>query len=235
MKQELENRIIEKDYRGKIKKLLALAESPNEYEAKAALLKAKELMAEHKLSEIDVKELGNKEVKSVVLERMQTSARYNPWIVSLSVIIGENYCCKAFRNKYSRKQLQTIGFVGFEEDVQICERVFRYAVNCVEMRLKEIKKENSCYNAQYRKKLCDGYGYGFAAGVKKAFEKQKEENEEKGWGLVMVVPKEVMEYVKDFKKEKFNENAGSKIDADTFKDGYSDGKKFDPTKRLTEN
>lgn len=76
MKQELENRIIEKDYRGKIKKLLALAESPNEYEAKAALLKAKELMAEHKLSEIDVKELGNKEVKSVVLERMQTSARH---------------------------------------------------------------------------------------------------------------------------------------------------------------
>lgn len=53
--------------------------------------------------------------------------------------------------------------------------------------------------------------------------------------MVMVVPKEVMEYVKDFKKEKFNENAGSKIDADTFKDGYSDGKKFDPTKRLTEN
>lgn len=42
---------MEKDYREKIKKLLALAESPNEHEAKAALLKAKELMAEHKLSE----------------------------------------------------------------------------------------------------------------------------------------------------------------------------------------
>ena len=35
---------MEKDYREKIKKLLALAESPNEHEAKAALLKAKELM-----------------------------------------------------------------------------------------------------------------------------------------------------------------------------------------------
>ena len=43
------------DYKDKIRKLLALAESPNEHEAKAALLKARQLMAEHKLSENDVK------------------------------------------------------------------------------------------------------------------------------------------------------------------------------------
>ena len=41
------------DYKEKIRKLLALAESENENEAKAALLKARELMAEHKLSEMD--------------------------------------------------------------------------------------------------------------------------------------------------------------------------------------
>ena len=39
----------------KIAKLLALAESPNENEARAALLKARELMAEHKLRPEDVK------------------------------------------------------------------------------------------------------------------------------------------------------------------------------------
>ena len=37
------------DVKDKIAKLLALAESPNENEAKAALLKARELMAQHKL------------------------------------------------------------------------------------------------------------------------------------------------------------------------------------------
>lgn len=37
------------DYKDKIKKLLALAESPNENEAQAALLKARQLMAEHRL------------------------------------------------------------------------------------------------------------------------------------------------------------------------------------------
>ena len=42
---------MDKDYRDKIRKLLALAESPNENEAKLALLKARQLMAEHKLTE----------------------------------------------------------------------------------------------------------------------------------------------------------------------------------------
>lgn len=39
------------DYKEKIRKLLALAESPVEAEARAALLKARQLMAEHKLTE----------------------------------------------------------------------------------------------------------------------------------------------------------------------------------------
>lgn len=42
------------DYKDKIKKLLALAESPNENEAQAALLKARQLMAEHKIGEADL-------------------------------------------------------------------------------------------------------------------------------------------------------------------------------------
>lgn len=40
------------DYKDKIKKLLALAESPNENEAQAALLKARQLMAEHMLGNV---------------------------------------------------------------------------------------------------------------------------------------------------------------------------------------
>ncbi len=124
------------DYREKIKKLLKLAESPNEHEAKKALLKAKELMMEHKLSEMDVKDV-EKEVREVLLKDICASTRRNPWIIPLSTVIGENYCCKAFNSRYSGKQLRIIGFVGFEEDVQICQQVFRYAVDCVESKLKK--------------------------------------------------------------------------------------------------
>lgn len=51
------------DYKEKIKKLLALAQSPSEAEAKAALLKARKLMAEYKLTEADLKEAEEQPVK----------------------------------------------------------------------------------------------------------------------------------------------------------------------------
>lgn len=50
----------------------------------------------------------------------------------------------------------------------------------------------------------------------------------------MVTPQEVTEHVKDFKRENFNKNVGSKLDANAFGIGYADGQKFDPTKRLAE-
>ena len=43
------------DLKDKIRKLLALAKSPEEHEAKAALLKARQLMAEHKLTEEELR------------------------------------------------------------------------------------------------------------------------------------------------------------------------------------
>ena len=44
------------DCKDKIRKLLALAKSPEPEEAKLALLKARKLMAEHKLTERDLDE-----------------------------------------------------------------------------------------------------------------------------------------------------------------------------------
>ena len=54
-----------KNYEEKIKKLLALAESDNEHEAKAALLKAKELMAIYKIESFDLNGNEKKSVKRI--------------------------------------------------------------------------------------------------------------------------------------------------------------------------
>ena len=55
------------DYKEKIRKLLALAESPVEAEARAALLKARQLMAEHKLTERECREAEKQAVKDLSL------------------------------------------------------------------------------------------------------------------------------------------------------------------------
>ena len=88
------------DYKDKIRKLLALAESPEEHEARAALLKARQLMAEHKLTEAELKDVEKQEVKDILTD-ITCSKRRNPWIVNLSAVIGESYCCKGYRRHLS--------------------------------------------------------------------------------------------------------------------------------------
>ena len=62
---------MDKDYKEKIRKLLALAESPNEHEARAALLKARQLMAEHKLTETELKDVEKQQVRELLLQGVQ--------------------------------------------------------------------------------------------------------------------------------------------------------------------
>ena len=150
---------MDKDYKEKIRKLLALAESPNEHEARAALLKARQLMAEHKLTETELKDVEKQQVKDVRTD-ITCSKRRDPWIVSLSAIIGENYCCKGYRYRRYGEQTNCIGFIGLEDDVEICVAVFKYAVDCALSEIKNIKKENDCYYSDYVKRLCNSYGYG---------------------------------------------------------------------------
>lgn len=219
------------DYKEKIKKLLALAESPNEHEAKAALLKARQLMAEHKLADVNLK-VEKQTVKNILTD-ITCSKRKNHWIIQLSVVISENYCCQVYRRHQPRKQTQQIGFVGLEDDIEICIIIFKYAVNCVLSELNHIKKEAIYGDNHDIKKLCDSYGYGFVCGIKEAFQKQQEEKAQT-WGLLLVVPKEVNEAVKNWKKQPFQAKSQETISRQAYLQGYHQGKKFNPKKRLEE-
>lgn len=90
------------DIEKKIRKLLALSESPNEFEAQAALLKARQLMAEYKLTEAELHE-GNKKIKTIKTS-ISCTKQTNFWIFTLSTVISENYCCQAVheRAKHSK-------------------------------------------------------------------------------------------------------------------------------------
>lgn len=99
------------DYREKIRKLLALAESSNEHEAKAALIKAHQLMAEHGLSVRDLREYTSQTVKKI-LTNIGYTKRRDPWIVLLSGILATNYCCKAYVSREKYKETKYIGFIA---------------------------------------------------------------------------------------------------------------------------
>ena len=78
------------DIRDKIAKLLALADSPSEAEARAALLKARELMAKHKLRPEEIKKAENvKVIKETI--GVSCTGMTDPWMPNLTAVIAGHY------------------------------------------------------------------------------------------------------------------------------------------------
>lgn len=212
----------------KIAHLLALAESPNENEAKAALLKARELMAKHKLRPEECQKAEDVKVIRELLD-VTCTALTNPWACALSAVIAEHYCCQAYRHRIGNMRTVTVGMVGLEGDFEIAKRIFLYAYDCVTSAIKhKIKKDPMDPPGTYRER-CNAYGWGFVLGVEEAFRAQ--EADHKDWGLVLVVPQAVTDSMKDMgKKTSFGKIKNNH--ADCRAEGYQDGREFDPTHRL---
>ena len=217
------------DIREKVKKLLALSKSSNEHEAHAAMIKARELMAKHKLDELDFKE-EKMVIKRLNLPNVTYSKRRDSWICALAETIVNNYCCSCIHVR--TKRTYTVSFMGKEEDVDVCESVFIYALECVRAGIKEEKKKYFGYNSESIRIVSNSYAYGFVKGLKQAFDKQNQENE-RDWGLVMVVPNEVKDYIENnCTTRNFESNQGKRIHKDSFNNGIRDGKEFTERKRL---
>lgn len=176
------------DIRDKIAKLLALADSPSEAEARAALLKARELMAKHKLRPEEIKKAENvKVIKETI--GVSCTGMTDPWMANLAAVIAGHYCCCSYRQTFKGKKTKHIGLVGLEDDFAICKTVVLYAIDCIQSAKKEIAAENKGLQKSDIRKMCNAYGWGFVYGLQQAFKEQDQEHQE--WGLVLVVPKQV--------------------------------------------
>ena len=220
------------DYKEKIKKLLALSKSSNLHEAKAALLKARELMAQHKIGEQDLKDVSASNV-IYKLSQYTCSKRRNPWMATLANTIAGSYCCEMYVSRAKGKQTRKIIFIGLDGDIDICVMVFEYAVASVisyNDRLRRANKE--FHTTKYINAMCDSYGAGFVVGVQEAFDKQNEEKaSEEGWALVVQTPDEVKAKIQGMKRESMN-SPSHRLVRDEYMRGINDGLKFDPKKRL---
>ena len=55
----------------------------------------------------------------------------NKWAVELSAVIAPHYCCKAYHSRIKRTKTATIGFIGLEDDYEVCSRIFLYAYDYI--------------------------------------------------------------------------------------------------------
>ena len=212
----------------KIAKLLALAESPYEEEAKAALLQARRLMAEHKLMPEDIEPQENKKVVQECVGVTCTKLS-SPWTVYLSTLIAAHYCCRPYRSHAHGSKVSEIGFIGMEDDFKLCKLAFLYAYDCISSRCRQIRTQKE-YSAKTLREMCNSYGWGFCRGLSAAFQKQEAEHHE--WELVMVVPQAVEDAVSKMKRSSYKISSTSSMNHQYAAMGYADGQEFDMRRRL---
>ena len=217
------------DYQEKIRKLLALSESPNVHEAKSALLKARQLMAEHGTG--TSQEEGQRVIH--VESGITYSQTRDPWAAHLAGIIGEAYRCMGYTVK-GRGKIRKADFIGMSDDVLVCNEIFKYAVACIRSGNKAIRRSHMHLDPEEVRRRCDSYGYGFTYGIKAAFE-QQEESEAVEWRLALAMPVQVRQVINslDF-KEDFVSGAEENLSKEAFADGMGDGKRFIPEKQIGE-
>ena len=180
---EPDNKIIDK-----IEKLIRLSNSDNENEARAAMLKAQELMAKY---EIDREKISDgKEERTVV--SFSSSPFRDDWVKDVGSVIAHNFRCRLIfvQGKYRGSGgVFRLKFFGFEEDAEICINIFNYAVKVVRKRFGTLRAIYADAGREFGRNEKMNYTEGFCAGLHKNFEEQKAQSQQ--FALALATPPEV--------------------------------------------
>ena len=205
----------------KIKRLLALGDEKRndaDAEAKAAMLKAQELMAKYDISIEECEERNEPEYAHEMCEHKWDYA----YRIPLAHVLAKNFRCMV----YSRGK--TIVFMGHPSDAKICKATFEYVYNFIQ------KRGNQVYNKRYTmgyptKGVFNSYANGFITGLKEAFDVQCT-------ALAIVTPPDVVTHFEEISKD-WGHKKSKSIDVNDYKvyrEGQRDGKSFMDKKQLPE-
>lgn len=166
----------------KVKKCLQLSSSSNENEAKDAILMAQKLMIKYGITRNEANR-PDKKVKSIAV--IYNKARIMWYEKLLGSLLANNFKC-VFYSSGDRKNGKSCFFMGLEEDVEIVQEVYYFALNFMkkiyEKKIKNtLERSNNSNNTLSSFK--NEYYRGFLDGLDKSF---KDQIKEEGWGLVLV-------------------------------------------------
>lgn len=207
----------------KIKGLLALGDSNknnSDEEAKAAMLKAQQLMAKY---DIDIQEVEDKEEEQYSHEMCEHKWDY-AYRIPLANVLGKNFRCMVYTKGKS------IVFMGHPSDAKICKATFEFAYQFIQ------KRGNALYNKRYSmgystKGVFNSYAHGFIVGLKEAFDVQCQ-------ALAIITPQDVIDEFTNISKEwatkKRKNIANDATDIEIWREGRRDGKKFMDKDKLPE-
>lgn len=128
----------------KIRKLMALSQSPNEHEAALAAARARDILDKYDLSLTEV-EMNDEEI---VEHRVDTGTRNAPlWMGRLAVSVSKAFNCRVF------KIYGIMVFCGTKPDTQVSEYTYMFLFRTVKRLCKEHKaslERSGVWDAQFR-------------------------------------------------------------------------------------
>lgn len=206
----------------KVQKLLRLSEkNRSEQEAAVALLKARELMAKYRLSLDDAKEHHSSEVCQLSSD-IPATAQWEEWLFAL---VCKNYRCLGYYKDHVPV------FLGLEEDAKIARTVYRYAHEFARKGAGRAYKRALAAEGS-AKGVRASYLRGFVVGLKKQFEEAAKQQSAE-MALIMVTPKEVLDYHENLSKDLENRHfrAEGELSVEAYRKGFRDGRQM-PKARL---
>lgn len=207
----------------KIKGLLALGDSSrnnSEEEAKAAMLKAQQLMAKYDISAEEVDGEDEEQYSHEMCEHKWDYA----YRIPLAGVLAKNFRCRV----YTRGK--RVVFMGHPSDAKICKATFEFAYQFIQ------KKGNALYNKRYSmgyptRGVFNSYAHGFIVGLQEAFDVQCQ-------ALAIVTPQDVIDEFtnlsKDWKTKKRKDISDDATDVQVWHEGRRDGKSFMDKEKLPE-
>jgi hypothetical protein len=212
------------EIREKIEKLLALSGSSNEYEAKAALLKAHELMRKH-----NVEELGEDDGQEVVTLALPMNQSDVKMYAGLPSLIAYNFRCLAYSDKTG------IEFLGFQDDAYAALKCMEFMVSEITRGWDEYFKKFNSHERIYiptreRREMKREWIRGFSVAIKEAF---CERANDPKYEIMLIIPDEVRRI---YTTLSLRQNAPYRVETnvDAYNEGYMNGERAVRNKRIEE-
>ena len=166
----------------KIQKLLSLAESSNEHEAKAAANMAQELMVKHNLQSVDLEESEYGENVIDEYKRANVQSKYVIDLLDRFFFVKPVTARRARRNEKTLRieRYTTLEIFGTKENVEIAQYTYGFLMRAFDRSWKEYKRETGAPASSKQ-----SYMVGLWRGLKEQLSttRKKVENET---GLVVV-------------------------------------------------
>jgi len=226
MTNNIDQSIIEK-----INKLLALGQSPNEHEAKLAMMNAQKLLTKHNLSMCDIKTKENTiNIKERILNLEST--RVATWKSALlNSICLNNYCTLLISTGYRREK--SFKIIGDEINIQVVLNMYEYLYEAVE----RITKKSDTKGATEK----NSFRLGMINGINEQFDAIKREMEQHGVDeectALMVVDYEkknktaIAKFLESYSIRRSSAK-GSRIDGNAYSKGRAEGQKVSLRKQV---